>query len=251
MTNAELKELVASLAIAHQQTEQMVQQTERIVREVTQQQKETDLRLKELAKQQQELVVRTDQRFKELAEQQQEVAVRTDQRFKELAEQVGKYQKQTDKQLRELAQQIGGLGNKFGSFTEGMAFPAMEKLLRSHWHMKVISPSVKSKQNGKTLELDILAYSDQAVHIVEVKSHLREDGLQQMLEILTTFPQAFPEHAHKAIYGVLAAVHLPEQLAKRVLQEGIYLALIHDEQFKLQVPKTFQAKSFQPSNCHH
>nr|NCS30802.1 DUF3782 domain-containing protein [Microcystis aeruginosa F13-15] len=38
--------------------------------------------------------------------------------------------KETDKQLKELGKQIGGLGAKFGSFTEGLALPSMETILR-------------------------------------------------------------------------------------------------------------------------
>ena len=36
----------------------------------------------------------------------------------------------TDKQLKELGVQIGGLGKKFGSFTEGMAYPSLQAGLR-------------------------------------------------------------------------------------------------------------------------
>ena len=37
---------------------------------------------------------------------------------------------ETDRQIRELGKQIGGLGNKFGSFTEGLALPSMQKILQ-------------------------------------------------------------------------------------------------------------------------
>ena len=190
MTDIELKELVASLAVAQAETNKQFQETGR--------------------------------RFQE-----------TDRRFQE-----------TDKQLRELAKQIGGLGNKFGSFTEGMAFPSMEKLLRTRFQMKVVTTYAKAKWGGKTLELDAMAYSDKAVYIVEVKSHLREEGLQQMLESLSQFREAFPEHADKALYGILAVVHVPEQLQAKVIREGIYLALIQDEQFTLQIPENFVARAF-------
>ena len=46
--------------------------------------------------------------------------------------------KDTDNQLKESGKQIGGLGDKFGSFTEGMAFPSLEKMLRERFGMDVI-----------------------------------------------------------------------------------------------------------------
>ncbi len=157
-------------------------------------------------------------------------------------------QEQTDKQLKELGKQIGGLGEKFGSFTEGIAVPSIEKLLREQFKMDVVGLRVKSKKNGHTMELDVLAYANSDIHqayIVEIKSHLREEGLQQILKHLETFPTFFPEHQDKELYGILACVDSLEELEKRVIQSGIYLAKIHDETFALRVPENFHPKSFQ------
>ena len=46
--------------------------------------------------------------------------------------------KATDRQLKELGKQIGGLGAKFGSFTEGLALPSMEKILRQLPYQTVV-----------------------------------------------------------------------------------------------------------------
>jgi hypothetical protein len=42
----------------------------------------------------------------------------------------------------------------------------------------------------------------------------------------------------------LAAVDAPPELQKKVLQEGIYLANIHDGVFEIQVPDDFQPRTF-------
>ncbi|MDY7048254.1 MAG: DUF3782 domain-containing protein, partial [Microcystis panniformis WG22] len=87
-------------------------------------------------------------------------------------------QQETDRQLRELGKQIGGLGAKFGSFTEGLALPSMEKILRQRFGMEVISPSVRVSKDGQHLEIDVLAYTNgelNTAYIVEVKSHAREE----------------------------------------------------------------------------
>lgn len=125
MTDQELRDLVASLAVS---------------------QKETDLQIKETGNQLKE----TDRQLKE-----------TD--------------RQLRKQMKELGIQIGGLGNKFGSFTEGMAFPSMEKILRKRFGMEMISLRAKKIKGDKILEIDVLAYANSEkneVYVVEVKSHL-------------------------------------------------------------------------------
>ena len=87
MTDEELKELVASLAVAQRETDRQLKETDRQLRK---QLKETDRQLR--------------------------------------------------KQLKELGKQIGGLGEKFGGFTEGMAFPAMSKILTETFGMEVVTP---------------------------------------------------------------------------------------------------------------
>ena len=196
--------------------------------ELTAAQKETDKQLKEVSQQQKE----TDRQLKE-----------TDRQQKENAQQ----QKKTDKQLKELGQQIGGLGAKFGSFTEGLALPSMETILRQRFGMEVVSPSVRASKEGKHLEIDVLAYTNgelNTAYIVEVKSHAREESISQLKSILLRFRRFFPEHKDKKLYGILAAVDLSPELREKILQEGLYVARIHDQVFELDIPDNFQAQTY-------
>ena len=179
--------------------------------ELTSAQKETDLQLKE-----------TDRQLKELG-------------------------KQTDRQLKELGKQIGGLGSKFGSFTEGLALPSMEKILRQRFGMEVISPSVRASKAGQHIEIDVLAYTNgelNTAYIVEVKSHAREESITQLKSILERFRTFFPEHKDKQLYGILAAVDMSPELREKTLQEGFYVARIHDQVFELDTPENFQPQSY-------
>ncbi len=149
---------------------------------------------------------------------------------------------------REFARQMGKLGEKFGSFTEGMAFPSMKKLLRERFGMSHVAERSTVRKNGRTHEVDVLGYSNteqNVAFVVEVKSRLREESIEQMLRILQEFPEFYPEHKDKKLYGILAAVDVPENLRQRVLREGIYLARINDETFELDVPPNFEPRSFQ------
>jgi hypothetical protein len=193
--------------------------------ELTASQKETDLILKEVSQQQ-----------RENAEQQKA----TDRQLKELG-------KQTDRQLKELGKQIGGLGLKFGSFTEGLALPSMEKILRQRFGMEVVSPSVRVSKDGKHVEIDVLAYTNgelNTAYIVEVKSHAREESIPQLKSILQRFRAFFPEHKDKQLYGILAAVDMSPDLREKTLQEGFYVARIHDQVFELDIPENFQPQSY-------
>ncbi len=167
----------------------------------------------------------------------------TDRQLKETDRQ----QQKTDKQLKELGKQIGGLGAKFGSFTEGLALPSMETILRQRFGMEVVSPSVRVSKDGQHLEIDVLAYTNgelNTAYIVEVKSHAREESITQLKSILQRFRRFFPEHKDKKLYGILAAVHVSPELREKILQEGFYVARIHDQVFELDIPDNFQPQPY-------
>jgi len=213
-TSEDVWRLLAELTTAQKETDRQLKETDKQLKEVSQQQKETELLLKEVSQQQ-----------KENAQQ----------------------QKETDKQLKELGKQIGGLGAKFGSFTEGLALPSMETILRQRFGMEVISPSVRVSKEGQHLEIDVLAYTNgelNTAYIVEVKSHAREESISQLKSILQRFRSFFPEHKDKKLYGILAAVHVSPELREKILQEGFYVARIHDQVFELDIPDNFQPRPY-------
>lgn len=151
------------------------------------------------------------------------------------------------KQIKELGKQIGGLGEKFGSFTEGLALPSMQKILRETFGMEVVSPSVRVRKQGEYMEIDVLSYANSAVnaaYVVEVKSHAREESIEQLRTILRRFRQFFPEHADKTVYGILAAVEISPSLRDKALKAGLYVARIHESVFELDVPAGFQAQAY-------
>jgi len=197
----------------------------------------------------------TDQELKDLvaslAVNQQKMAEETALSFKKMTEEAElsrqKTAKENDKAMKELRQQIGGIANKFGSFTEGLALPSMTKILREHFKMEVISPSVRVSKNGMDAEIDVLAYSNSSIneaYVVEVKSHLREEAITQLNTLMGNFRALFPEHADKKVFGIIAAVDMSEMLKKRVLEAGFYVARIQDETFSLDTPNEFRAKCF-------
>ncbi|MGH8547609.1 MAG: DUF3782 domain-containing protein [Methylococcales bacterium] len=220
-----------------------------ILRELAQSQKETDRQFKETDRKFQETDLKfqetdlkfqeTDRLIQELSSSQKE----TDRQFKETDRQF----KETDRKLKELGKQIGGLGEKFGSFTEGLALPSMERILRQRFGMEVVSPSVRLSKGGKHLEIDVLAYANGDInqaYVVEVKSHPREEALVQIKTLLECFRDYFPEHKDKTVYGILAAVDITAALRERVLDEGLYVARIHDNVFEMDTPDDFQPRAY-------
>jgi hypothetical protein len=106
---------------------------------------------------------------------------------------------------------------------------------------------VRVKKDGKEMEIDVLAYANSTtnqVYIVEVKSHLREEGIRQLQTIMKNFRKFFPAHKDKKLFGILAAVDMSNQLKNKILSLGFYAASIKEDIFSLEVPSDFIAKSY-------
>jgi len=164
-----------------------------------------------------------------------------------LLAEIDRLHQESQRQIEENWRQINRLGEKWGGFTEGLALPSMTKILKQRFGVSFVAPRVRAFRDGRAMEVDVLAYSNSdsnAVYVVEVKSHLREEGLQQMLKILRDFRIFYPQFQDKTLYGILAAVDAPLELQERILREGIYLANIHDGVFEIRVPDDFKPRAF-------
>jgi len=165
----------------------------------------------------------TDRRFKE-----------TDRRFKE-----------TEKMIKKLGKQIGGLGDKFGYFTEGMTLPSMERILTKQFGMTTVMPRVRTRKNGEEIEIDVLAYANDDINlamVVEVKSRVKAEAIEQLHKIMARFRELYPEHTGKAVMGILAGVDWDRGMEEKAREMGFLTASIHDEVFELTTPKHFEAQ---------
>lgn len=212
--------------------------------------KETDLKFKETDRKFQE----TDRKFQETDRKFQE----TEQRFKETDRKIQEsfektklllaHERQnTEKVLREVSKQIGGLGEKFGGYTEGMAFNAMQRILADTFGMENIHQRARSHKEGREMELDVLAWANGKINrvvIVEVKSHPLMEAIPQLIRQLRNFRFFYPEHAAKSVVGILAGVDWKQGVREKALAAGLYVAAIHDDLFELQTPSGFQPKVF-------
>lgn len=157
-------------------------------------------------------------------------------------------QQRTEETLRQVTKQLGGLGNKFGSFTEGLAFASMRRILSRHFHADEISFRRIVRRNGHEQEFDLIGIANgarQTVYVVEIKSELDEQELRKSLHKLRAFFDYFPIYRGMKLHGIVSAVDVRGALADRVMHEGLYLATAGDENFKLvKPPRSFKPKVF-------
>ena len=166
----------------------------------------------------------------------------------ETARQMKESKASVDEQIKELGKQIGGLGNKFGTFAEGLAYGSIKRILQKEFKMNdFIAPGVVVKNNGLTDEYDVLAYSNGTIDkgmIVEIKSRLNQRDVDQMKRKMDDIFKVMPEHKNKTFYGMVAYVTGHENLKKQIIENGWYLAHIGEEIFEMETPMGFEAHGY-------
>ncbi|MCP4653869.1 MAG: hypothetical protein GY856_00475 [bacterium] len=149
--------------------------------------------------------------------------------------------------LDAIHRELGGIGNTLGGVSEGLCSPAVARIMRDRFHMTQIGYQVESRRNGRSIELDVFGHANDRIHqayVAEIKTTLDQDAINQLHQQLRLFPEFFPHHRGKELYGILAAVNAPRELQRKVLKDGIYLIRASADAFELCEPERFQPRVF-------
>jgi hypothetical protein len=159
-------------------------------------------------------------------------------------------QSRTDKQIAQVNKQLGEMGNKWGTFTEGLSIASVEKIVKKLFKVTHFSPNAMRTVENEHIEIDALGIANGDVEVavlVEVKSHLRKEDLQQLTKIIHKFPKMYPEYKSKKLYAVIACIYAPKNLRHELRKQGIYLVMPQDNilqviRFEEFTPKNFNTK---------
>jgi hypothetical protein len=195
--------------------------------------------------------------IQEIVRSQQEDRLQRDQDYQKQQERYQRdYQKQQEKQaineaemlfireqfqeakklVKNLSKNIGNIGERFGSFTEGLAYPSMRKVLYKQYGIdNTIANFLKRFPDGTEVELDAFGYTNGTINnavVVEIKTYLRSDHIKNFRDRLQQFKHQFPEFADKHLYGIFATPCIvSKELREQVYNAGLQLAVVHDEIF--------------------
>ena len=158
------------------------------------------------------------------------------------------------KSMRELAQAqaeamkiVGELGNKWGSYTEGQAAPAVERVMREKFGAEYVIQHAAVSRGGLSQEFDTIGIVNgkkNQVVLAEIKSRLTEGELKKFEKKFEHFFDFFPEHRGKTLLGMLVAVQMPKGMPERVARHGFYLMRSSTSTFDLlSNPKDFHPRT--------
>ena len=152
-----------------------------------------------------------------------------------------------DRTIKQTNKQLGELGNKLGSYTQGLSWPAIERILLEALGMDVVGQGIQVKKDGKQIELDVFGYANGDKNrcvVAEVKSHFRNEHVLQIETACEKIHEFMPEHRNKKVHGMIVFVKGDPQAIERAIKRGIYIVQADDENFSLLFSKEFAARDF-------
>ena len=167
--------------------------------------------------------------------------------LQEIVARLAKSQEETDRQMKEFSMQNEGLGNKFSTFAECLAFASIRRLLREKYGMEAISRRFEIQKGAESEEYDVLAYSNGGKNqgvIVEVKSLLDFRAITQMERKMDRLFDWLPEHLDKAFQGIVAYVHGGKDEREAAIEKGWHLIHVGEDLFHLETKEGFQPRIY-------
>jgi hypothetical protein len=203
---------------------QMQKESQQFQKEVQQMQKEAQERAKIIDKEFEEVA----RRFQETDKQRKE----TDRQLKETDRQLketGKGLKETGKGLRITDEKVRNLNELFstqwGKLIESIVKPSCFKLFRernidierTYTNVEVF------KKKEKIAEFDIVLANGEEVVIVEVKTTMTVEKVNDFLKELKDIHSYFPDYKEKTIYGAVAAIRYNEESDIYAYRKGLFV----------------------------
>lgn len=204
----------------------------KILREVSEGQKETDRQLEEMITEGREQRKDADRRMKETYEQMREEMKErmkeqmkdTDRRMKEtdqLMKENDRLMKETRKQMQKTDERIFG---QWGILMESLVEGDLVPLLQAEGiDVRATHTNLHGRLNGEHYEYDIIATNDGEVVVVEVKTTLRPEDVRWFVQKLGRFTSYRKEYRGWQVYGAMAYLKTHETVVKHAERQGLFV----------------------------
>ena len=195
---------------------------------------EFDRRLRESDRRAEEAKLESDRRA-------EEAKLESDRHRAEIERLLTQSKLASDRTIAELKRTVDSLTTRWGRFVEELVAPAVLRLFQEKGiDIKEVYPRARVKRQGIAMEIDILGVDDTDLVVVECKSRLSQDDVDEFIEKLTRFKIAFPHYQNYRAYGAVAGIEINEGIDRYAYKKGLFVikpsgdtvAIINDADFQ-------------------
>jgi hypothetical protein len=181
---------------------------------------EADRRADEYDRRAAEAKAEADRRAAEAKDEADRWAAEADRRAAEADRRLAKL----EKTVANTSRAVDSLTTRWGRFVEELVEPAVISLFRGKGiDVKETYSRARVKRQGIAMEIDILAVDETEVVLVECKSRLSKDDVNDFLEKLSRFKQAFPHYKNYQAYGAVAGIEIDEGVDRYAYKQGLFV----------------------------
>ena len=213
--------------------------------------KETERLMKESAAETERLMkerdAESDRKFKETERLMKESAAETERLMKESSAETERLMKEraaeTDRIVKNLSKNLGDLGNRLGQFVEHSVAPAVARLFQAEGiEVHAVHPGFEAKRNGEALEIDLLVVNDGVLVVVECKSKLTRDHVDEHLRRMEKFKRVLPLYQNHRALGAVAARVMSDSVKEYAHSQGLYVLCQNGDNVEISRPEGFMCK---------
>jgi len=168
----------------------------------------------------------TDRKFQETERLFKELSEATERQFQETSRELKEYARAAEQRSKVLDKQLGELGNRLGEFVEGLVAPGAVRLFQARG-IPVNGLNRDMERSNEALglapQIDLFAINGDCCVVIEVKSKLKTDDVNEHLERMEKFKLLFPEYADKQAFGAVAAMVMPKEVARYAYRQGFFV----------------------------
>jgi hypothetical protein len=132
-------------------------------------------------------------------------------------------------------------GDRWGLFVENLVAPAVLRLFQERGiAVRYLYRRVTADVPEVPMEIDMLAVNGDVVIVVEAKSRLTQEDVDEFCHTLEHFKQAFPDYANRQVYGAVAAIEIIKHVDRYAYRKGLFVIrqcgdsveIANDERFR-------------------
>lgn len=209
--------------------------------------KETDRQLKEQARETDRQLRETDQQLKEQAREADRRFQDIEKMFAQLAQERIQDAKEAKERSKELDKRLGRLTNRLGEFVEGLIEPSVVRLFQSRGiDVHVVTRDVRADNPklGLATQIDLFVVNSDTCILIEAKSHLSQEDIDEHVERMAKFKPLFPHYANMKVLGAVAGIVIADNAAKYAYRKGFFVITQQGDNAVILNDEAFQAKAW-------
>jgi len=186
-----------------------------------------------------------DRNFAESKAEDERRKAEYDRKFAESKAETDRRLEKLDRTMAEATRAVNALTTRWGRFVEELVEPAVVKLFQERGiDVKEKHPRVSVTRAEIAMEIDILAVDTTDVVLVECKSRLSKDDVDEFIEKLQNFKMAFPAYKNYRAYGAVAGIEINQGVDRYAYQKGLFVIRPSGDTVEIVNDQKFQAMAW-------